>query len=73
MLCDAYLGLEMVVCVKYEWFSYLKLENLEVDFKNYHRIFHVLTVVIHTPDIVYMDDLIVLIVAEASYLLPQPL
>ena len=61
------------MCVKYEWFSYLKLENLEVDFKNYHCIFHILAVVIHTPDVVYMDDLIVLIVGEASYLLPQPL
>ena len=49
------------------------LENLEVDFQNYHCIFHVLAVVIHTPDVVYIDDLIVLIVAEASYLLAQPL
>ena len=47
------------------------LENLEVDLQNYHCIFHVLAAVTHTPDIVYIDDLIVSVVAEASYLFPS--
>ena len=72
LLCGVYLGLEIVVCVNCEWFSYLKLKSLEVDFQSY-CIFHVLAVVIRTPSVVYMDDLTVLIVAEASYLLPWPL